>query len=78
MDDIAGKLSKPQWQLATEIKQSAGKNKETAEEQKSAAKFANGVHKKEFRERQTQLEMNEASTPRACNARRAPVGGAFG
>ena len=73
MDDIAGKFSKAQRQLATEIKQSAGKNKETTEKQKSASKFANGVHKKEFRETQTQLAMNEASTPRASNARRALV-----
>jgi len=45
-DDIAGETAKTKRELAAEVEESTEENKEPAEEEESAAEFAEGVHEK--------------------------------
>jgi hypothetical protein len=50
MHDIAGKPAEAERELSAEIKKSAQKDEKGAEEQKGAAYFAKGIHKRSVEE----------------------------
>ena len=49
MDDIAGETAKTKRELAAEVKEGADKDEENAENEESAAEFAEGVHERDCR-----------------------------
>ena len=49
VDDVAGEAAEAQWEFSAEVKQSADKDQEDAENEEGAAKFAEGFHGKECR-----------------------------
>ena len=42
--DVAGQFSQAEWELVAEIEKGAEKNEKSAEEEKRAAEFTQGVH----------------------------------
>jgi hypothetical protein len=50
MDDVARKLAETKGELAAEIKKSAEDDKQSAEKQNTAAKFAQWIHARIIRE----------------------------
>jgi len=55
MNDVAGEAAKAEREFATEIEKSADEYKEGAEDEEGAAKFAKGVHGREFRGKEVPL-----------------------
>ena len=49
VDDVAGEAAEAQWEFSAEVKQSANKDQEDAENEEGAAEFAEGFHGKECR-----------------------------
>ena len=49
MNDIAGEATEAEREFAAEIKKSADKYEEGAEDEEGAAEFAEGIHEGEFR-----------------------------
>jgi len=52
VDDVAGEAAEAQWEFSAEVKQSADKDQEGAENEESAAEFAERIHGKECRRNQ--------------------------
>ena len=44
VDDVAGEAAEAQWEFSAEVKQSADKDQEGAENEEGAAEFAEGIH----------------------------------
>ena len=49
MDDVAGKFSKAEGEFTAEVKKSADKDEEGAEEEEHAAEFAERIHEEDSR-----------------------------
>jgi hypothetical protein len=49
VDDVAAEAAEAQWEFSAEVKQSADKDQEGAENEEGAAEFAEGIHGKECR-----------------------------
>jgi len=44
VDDVAREAAEAQWEFSAEVKQSADKDQEGAENEEGAAEFAEGIH----------------------------------